>query len=135
MADITGFVEKLRAKDSVGVPVPILQRNGKPYLAADKKTRSTMTLIGSESEEFRQKRDAIWQAAGESTTDDEKAAIRIAVAAAAVKDWAGWEDPNGQVFACTPDNVKALLSLEHILLQVEAGVQRRTDFFDDASSS
>lgn len=123
------------AKDDTGVAIPILQRNGKPYLAADG-SKATITVIGSESTRFRKARTAVYRKSAESPQDDDEinAASRIALAASAVTGWHGWESSNGTPLLCEPKNVEVLLSVEHILAQVEAGIRRSSDFFADGST-
>lgn len=130
MADIQKVVEGQIKGDETGVAIPILQRNGKPYLANDGST-ATITVLGSESKAYRTMRDAIWRKNAEAQTEADTAESRIAIAIGAITDWHGWES-NGAPVPFTADHAKPLLTLEHILLQVEGGIGRRSSFFADA---
>lgn len=124
------------AQDEEGVVVPINGRDDEPYLAADG-SPATITVLGSESKKLRQVRDGQFKRLLKHRGKLEAKDIRenrIELAAAAVVSWSGWT-ANGAPFECTPGNVKALLEHEHILTQVEEGINRHADFFAKSSSS
>ncbi len=132
MADIEQVLEQVQ-QDQTAIAVPILQRDGKPYPAADG-SPATISVIGSESPSYRQKRDAFYRARAKELSEPNQNADRIAVAALGVTDWKGWST-NGTPLECTPENVHRLLGLEHILVQVEAALDRRGSFFSAVSAS
>jgi len=126
------------AKDETGVVVPINQKSGDPYLAANG-TPATVTVVGSESKKYRAARDSISRKMLRGRrTRLEPADLtnnRVEMAAAAVTDWHGWE-AGGKPAPCTPENVKALLmAADHILEQVESGISEHADFFANSSKS
>lgn len=125
------------AKDETGVLVPLFQKNGDPYTAADG-APSTVTVVGSESARYRAaKSDIMRRALNQRRTKLEPADIarnRVDLAVAAVIEWAGWE-AGGKPAACTPDNVRSLMRAEHILEQVEAGISGHADFFSRPSTN
>ena len=133
-------VKELVEQDNEGVAVPIYQPNGDPYLGADGKP-STITVLGSESKAYKAAR-RVQQArlfhaarsgrAGHKTPEEsERDAEELA--ASAVVSWSGWE-ANGEPLPCTPENVKALLAIDHIFDQVNRGIQQHASFFERASA-
>lgn len=126
MANLKDVVKQIQQDDEPRT-VTICDRTGKPYRAADG-TDATLTLVGSESPGYRKRRDDAYRALAELKDEPTPGEVQIAVAACAVVDWHGWEDGK-KALPCTPENVRTLLSLEHILRQVEAAVTRRADFF------
>lgn len=143
MADITQVREQV-AQDEEVIDIPIVQKNGEPFLAKDGTTPATIGVVGSESKRYiaerdRQTKQLIRQnrrrGGNTETTPDELRANRVAMAAAAVVRWNGWES-NGEPWPCEPENVKALLgSSADILEQVEDGIERHARFFALRSAS
>jgi hypothetical protein len=130
-------VAKQVEQDATAKTIKVFDRQGKPYLAPDGKTPATISFIGSESDEYRKMRDDVQRKAAESSIDtiEVAAAARIEIAARAAKSWTGWGKTVDDEPPCTVENVSALLSVEHILHQAEAGIGRRSGPFVDASSS
>lgn len=128
------------AKDEEGVAIPIKQKNGEPYLAADGKTPVTITVLGSESKavrraEARQTRRAV-RGQHQDIDEDTILANRAERCAAAVVAWHGFEDDHGKAIPCTPDNVKTFLTAApHILDQVQRAVDGGVRFFTNASAN
>lgn len=135
MADLTQ-VEASVAQDEQGVVIPIMDKNGDPYLGADGKP-STMTVLGSDAKKVRLASEAIQRRAirmrGRVTPADLKANA-IDAATAAVTAWSGWEDKS-QPLACTPENVRTVLAFDHIRFQVEEGIDGHARFFPSSSKS
>jgi hypothetical protein len=125
------------AQDDTPVTIPIYQKDGDPYLAADG-TPATIDVVGNESKKYRLARLAVQKQMLRSrrtrVEPEDLQRNRIALAAAAVTGWHGWE-ADGKALEASPENVRALLSVEHILDQVEAGVSLHADFFKQNSSS
>lgn len=132
MASITELKAQA-SKDEEAVAVPIYQRNGEPYLGPDGEP-CTISVIGSESAKY--KRDAARAVreivnTGRTATTEE---IRVEKALCAITDWSGWTLGDDETLAePTPENLRTVLSLEHIRNQVEAGIDRRSAFFESAS--
>lgn len=136
MADFAKVQEQIKQDEEV-VDVPIFQKNGQPYLGADG-SQSTIGVLGAESRKAQVARDSLTQRmirsrAGKMTPKDLRQ-NRIDQAAAVVVRWSGWEH-EGKPWPCEPENVKAVLSADHILEQVEEGIARHADFFGNSSSS
>jgi len=130
-------LDKETEQDEEGAAVPIFQRGGDPYLAADG-TPATITVLGSESKKYKAGKRAatkkMLRSYGSHVEPEDVERNAISLAAAAVIDWHGWE-ANGQPVPCTPENVKVLLSRDHILTQVQLGIDRHSSFFAKASVS
>lgn len=129
LKQVTSQIEK----DEEGVVVAITQRNGQPYLAADG-SPSTITVYGSEAPTYKKRRDAFYQELADSAEEADRHANRIALAACTVKAWHGWEGEDGADIPCTVANARGLLSVEHILYQVEKGATQGADFFGASST-
>lgn len=118
-------------RDEEGVPVTILDPMDQPYPAPDG-TECTITVLGSESKRVR---NASIEIARRRTrpgrryqfTPEDAMEFRIELAAAAVVDWHGWE-ANGEPWPCEPENVRELLGVRHILVQVETAIQNHAFF-------
>ena len=132
------------AQDDEVIDVPITKRDGTPYLAADG-SPSTIGVVGIEAVRYREARHQYSKeliAAAQERPEGEKpdesfhavTERRIRFAAGAVMRWHGWES-EGEDWPCTPENIQALLQVEHILLQVESAVAKRARFFGPASKS
>lgn len=134
MADI-GEVQVAAEREAQGAVVPIVKKNGDPYKAKDG-SPSTISVVGSESEQYRKaqmtRQRRRLRSRRTNIEPEDLRADRIAIAAACVTEWHGWEE-NGKPMECTPDNARRLLGYEHILEQVEAGIERHADFFDSNS--
>lgn len=126
--DTTKIAEEV-AHDEIGYPLPIDQKDGDPYLASDD-SPATITITGSDAKKYVHTKGVIQKRYLRAAKLDPADILqnRIDQAAAAVLDWHGWE-ANGQPIECTPANVKALLSANHILEQVEAGIVAHARFF------
>lgn len=129
MAQLGKLKAKVEQEDQARA-VEIFERDGKPVLAADG-SRATITVIGSESREYKSRLQKATRKWGRNGGTDEE--LAIASAAAGVVDWHGWEDEAGAAIPCTPENVKALLSLGFIRAQVQTAINRTTDFFAEES--
>lgn len=130
-----GDIKALVAKDDEGAVIPIYQKDGEPYMAADGKTPATITVVGSESKKYKAAKHAqyrrmqkrVKRGSGDATPEEiERDAIELV--AAAVVGFDGWED-DGKPLVFTPENVKLLLGFDHILDQVQAGIHRHASFF------
>lgn len=126
------------ARDEEGVAIPIHARNGEPYGSSNGEA-VTITVLGSESKRYREASDRLLRRALRSRqrtlTPKELRENRVERAAAAVIEWHGIE-ANGEPWPCEPENVKALLfQSEHILEQVEIGIDGHADFFSRAKPS
>lgn len=134
--DINALKSKV-AQDDTPVTIPIYQKDGDPYLAADG-TPATIDVVGSESKRYKAARTKITKNMLRSrrvrVEPEDLQRNRIAMAAAAVTGWHGWENGN-EPLACTEENIAMLLGIEHVLEQVEAGISAHTDFFKQSSSS
>jgi hypothetical protein len=132
-------IKTLVALEDEGVAIPIYQKNGDPYKGADGQP-STITVVGSESKQYRAARHSQYRRmakrvrSGRSeAAPEEMERDSLELAAAAVVAFSGWEDGTTPL-AFTPENVKLLLSFDHILEQVQGGIQRHASFFDQSST-
>ena len=134
--DLTNLDAEI-AKDETGAVIPINQKNGDAYRAADG-TPATVTVVGSESKRYKDARNLITKRAinlrRQKMDPADLERNRIDLAVAAIIDWSGWEI-GGKVAECTPQNIRQLLRADHILEQVEAGIVGHADFFSTPSSS
>jgi len=123
-------LELLVASDEEGVVITIYQKNGDPYLAKDG-TDSTMTVVGSESKKIKAAKRGMTKRMlkRRRVTLDEMEVERnqIEMAAAAVIDWHGWEKGD-KTLECTSENVRYVLTIDHIREQVEQGRDAHADF-------
>jgi len=132
MADIGKIKKQIAETDDLAVAIPIYDRQGEPHLAAGG-SQATISVLGSESAEYKRRKakaDRAMARGGRNVPLDEQ---RRMWAACGVEAWHGWEDDSGRPLECTNENVKALLTLDYILHQVEAGIRRDGDFFASAS--
>lgn len=130
-------VEQAVKRDEEVVDLTIYDKQGDPYLAADG-SEATIGVLGSESAAYR-KAEArasrrIVKARRTRLKDEDIRVHRIDRATAAVVRWHGWEDGK-KALDCTPENVKRLLAFDHILEQVETGIQEHASFFAASSGS
>lgn len=134
MADFSAIQEASKLDERVA-DIPIYQKNGDPYLAADG-TPATIGVTGSDAKAYKlEKQNVQRELIRQGKKQMEPADIerrRIRMASAAIQRWHGWE-ANGKPFDCTKDNAKALLSIEHILEQVEEGITGHASFFTSAA--
>ncbi len=125
------------AQDDTPVTIPIYQKDGDPYLAADG-TPATIDVVGSESKRYKAARTQITKTMLRSrrarVEPEDLQRNRITMAAAAVTGWHGWEN-GSDALPCSEENIKSLLEVEHILDQVEAGIAAHADFFKQSSNS
>lgn len=123
------------AKDETGAVIPIMKKDGTPYVGIDGK-QSTITVMGNESKAYRAARDTITRRAlQQRRVKLEPADVirnRIDLATAAVTDWSGW-DAGGKNIEPNAENVRKVLGVYHILEQVEDGIDRHADFFAQQS--
>lgn len=136
MADIKE-VEQQIANDEEGAVVPIFQKNGDPYLAADG-SQASVTVVGSESKRYRLARDnatrKMMRRRMSKLEPDDLRKLRVEQASAGVIAWHGWEK-DGKPFPCEPASVELLCRADHILEQIEEGIQKHADFFGKPSPS
>lgn len=136
--DITKIAE-VAAQAEKGAVVQILQADGEtPYRDEVTGNPSTMTIVGAESPRYKAAHNAILRKLMRLKKSENTPELigdnRIDQAAAAVVDWSGWT--SGNVAApCTPENVKAVLKLDHILEQVEEAIRGHARFFTSSSRS
>ncbi len=121
------------AQSEQGATETVYQPSGEPYLAPDGVTPCTFTCVGSESQRIRSARDKqIKRMLRDRRAQVEVADLRrnrVEVATAGLVEWTGWE-AKGQPFACTPENVGALLSsADHLLEQAERIIDGHARFF------
>jgi hypothetical protein len=134
-------VKALVEQDNEGVEVKIEMPNGDFYLGADGNP-STFTVLGSESVKYKEARRAqqrrifkrARQGGGATMTPEESERDAIELAASAVIGFSGWE-ADGEPLPFTPENVKALLAVDHIFDQVNRAIQRHASFFERASAN
>jgi hypothetical protein len=128
----------LTANEDQPARVPIFQKNGDPLTAADGVTQCVVFVLGSDSKPYRREQDAIARAQLRSrkpTLDPEDLKKgRVRAALSAIVGWEGFE-ADGKPAACIPDHVKAVLAVDWILVQVEAGITAHADFFANSSAS
>jgi len=124
-------------QDDTPVTIPIYQKDGDPYLAADG-TPATIDVVGSEAKRYEAARTQITKNMLRSrrtrVEPEDLQRNRITMAAAAVTGWHGWEN-GSEPLPCNEENVRMLLGIEHILDQVEAGIAAHADFFKQSSGS
>lgn len=130
MADIS-TIEAQVAKDEEIADIPIYQKNGDPYLAADG-SPATIGVTGTDAKRYVAMQATIQRRMlNQRRAKLEPADIqrnRIDQASSGVGRWHGWENGD-QPLDATPENVKGLLRVSHILDQVEAGIAAHSDFF------
>lgn len=127
------------AQDENIIDLPIYQKDGQPYLAADGVTPSTIGIFGSESKSIHDAKQAIQRVflASPKTRLDPSDVFenRVALAAAGVARLTGWEGDDDQPMPYSRENAVVLISsADHILEQVEEGIKRHAAVFKTASS-
>lgn len=136
MADLQQAQEQIEAQETP-VAIPIFKPNGEPYEAPDG-TQCTISVLGSESKKARQADDInarrILQAQRRRLEPADIRRNQLEKAAALVTDFHGWEE-NGAPLEFNKDNVRKLLAFDHILDQVQRGINAHADFFTTASQT
>ena len=134
-----GKLDAVIALDEQEVDVTIYQKNGEPYTAPDGKTPCTITVVGEESKRVTDADTATQRRMLHQRSQRLQPADilfnRIFRASAAVTKWAGWTSGPDTLAECTPENVRKLLRVPHILSQVEAAVSGHADFFKPRSET
>lgn len=126
--ELSSLTDVITADDEP-LEITILDRNRKPIPGLDG-TPIVVRVLGSESKTYKRKRNAAVRKLVQAGASDEE--ITIASAAAAIVDWKG-PAQNGKPAELTPENLKAFLSVEFILGQIQAGQLRKSSFFGDDS--
>lgn len=130
-------IDRVLADEERKATVTIYQRDGEPYLALDG-SKSTFTVVGSESKSVRAARAALQKRLLNSRriklTPADIRRNRIDTAAAGVTDWHGWDD-NGKDVPFSAERVSDVLRLEHILEQAETAIAEHADFFAKPSET
>ncbi len=129
-------MEARRQHHNEGAVLEIYDELGELYVNS-KKEKGTITVVGAESKLYKAGKHASYRrmqkrvkATGRADTppeEVEREAVDLAVAA--VIGIAGWETADGQPIPFTPESVRVLLSFDHILEQVNAGIHRHASFF------
>jgi hypothetical protein len=134
-----GQIKQELAQDEETVTFTVYDKADEPYLGSDRKP-ATISVVGSDAKRYTDARQSIQRAAlrthGKPTPDETIQRIRdnrIALAAAAITGWSGWES-DGQPFPCTPENAAVLLSANHILEQVENAIGKHATLFTKRSA-
>lgn len=134
MADLRQAQEQVEAQENP-VEVPIYKPNGEPYEAPDG-TQCTISVLGSESKQARRADDInarrILRAQRRKLEPDDIRRNQLEKATALVTGFHGWEE-DGQPLEFSKDNVRKLLAYDHILDQVQTGIDAHADFFTTAS--
>ena len=130
-------IEAARKQEDEVVEVPIYDRAGEPYTAKGGE-QATIGVVGKESTEYRKaearRTRALLKARRAQRTEQDVLNGRIDLAGACVKRWSGWED-GGKEWPCTPENVAELLTVPHILEQIEDAIEGHQRFFRSASGT
>lgn len=126
--ELSSLTDVITADDEP-LEITILDRNRKPIPGLDG-TPMVVGVLGSESKTYKRKRNASLKKLVQNGATDEE--INVASAAAAIVYWRGPAD-GGKPAELTPENLKAFLSVEFILGQVQAGQLRKASFFGDDS--
>lgn len=129
--DINKAIDSVIETDDEGVIVPLVDREGEPYLQADGKP-VTMTVLGEESApvkrvDARHTRHAI-RGGGQKVADEADKRL-VERAASAIVAWNGVDDETGAPMPFTPENVKHILRAPWILMTVIHAMRERSDFF------
>lgn len=126
------LLQQVAKSDETVVDVTIRDRSGAPYLAKDG-TPATIGVVGSESKTYKDRKTKADRAAAKSGANVTMDELRRSYAVGGVVRWHGWED-GAKELECSADNVRVVLSLDHILHQVEAGIRRDADFLGSPSA-
>jgi hypothetical protein len=131
-------VSQVVAESERVATITIYQPNDEPYRGADGE-EATLSFTGSESKAYRHAREIIQRRTlRKQQTKLEPADIlrnQVDLASAVVTGWSGWEDDNGQPAAFSRDGVRQLLQAEHILSQLQEGINRHASFFGAPSET
>jgi hypothetical protein len=118
--------------------ITIYQPDNEPYRASDG-SECTITFTSAESKAYRRAREIVQRRALRSkkanVEPDEILRNRVDLAAAPVVRWHGWEGDDDTAAPCTIENVRELLAVEHILTQLEQGINAHASFFTNNSPS
>jgi hypothetical protein len=127
-------LKALREREDEGVVIAIYDKRGDAYTGVDGQP-ATITVVGSESKKYKDAKHAQYRRmakrvrSGRSEpSPEELERDAVELAAAAVIGFDGWE-ADGKPLAFTPENVRLLLSFDHILEQVQGGIVRHASFF------
>lgn len=116
----------------------IYQPDGEPYRSKSGE-ECTLSFTGSESKAYRIERERIQRRSlNRRQTKVDPADIlknRVDLAAAPLTGWTGWEDDDDEPAAFSKEGAKGLLEVEHILTQLEAGIEAHASFFGKPSST
>lgn len=133
-------LQELVDRENEGIEVTIYDKSGSAYKATDG-SDVTVTVVGSESKAYRdaqrrQQRKLIKRARvrGSEISPEELESDAIELAASAIVKWHGWES-GGKPLAFTPENAKAILSVQHIFDQVNGAIQGHAAFFERSSGN
>lgn len=129
-------IEAEIAQDENIVDIPIYQKNGEQYTAKDG-TPSTIGIVGSDSKSVKAARNTVQRRMlrlGRKAEPADLLKNRLIIAKAAGRRWTGWELGDTPA-PYSEDNLAKLLTAEHILAQVEAGIDGHADFFSAASTT
>lgn len=136
MAELEQARQQVEAQETP-VAVPIFRPDGEPYEAPDG-TQCTISVLGAESKQAQRADDInarrILRAQRRKLEPADLRRNKIEKAAALVTAFHGWEE-DGQPLEFNRDNVRKLLAFEHILDQVETGINAHADFFSNASGT
>jgi len=132
--DINAAIDSVVETDAEGVIVPLVDREGEPYLQPNGKP-VTMTVLGEESPAMKRFDDRLARRLSRGKqAEDDKAQNLIARMATAVTAWDGVDDENGKPLPFTLDNVKHVLRASWILMTVYHATRERSDFFGSSST-
>lgn len=136
MADFNDVQTEV-AQDEEIVDVPIFKKDGTPFLAPDGETQCTIGVRGGDAKKVRAAREAnqrkLLRDRRAKLTPEDVRANRVSVVTAAIARWSGWTN-GGDAFECTPENVRTMLAVDHILDQVEEGIADHAGFFAKSST-
>ena len=135
MADIGKLAQETKTDDEA-VEVKIVDRNGEPYLGADKKP-ATFSIVGEYSAAYRaneKKLTARRMKEGPPDDPDELDERWAQQIACGIVGWSGWEDATGKPVAFSQKNVVALLlQAPWIAKQANKAIAGHASFFGKRS--
>lgn len=130
-------IEGVLERQEEGAVIEIMQPSGDPYVGLDGAT-ATITVVGSESKQYRASEMAesrkLLKGGRAKLTPEQLRSQRINKAASAVVEWSGWDDGKKDL-PCTLEHVKDVIRHEHILRQVEAGIDDHAGFSGRSSTT
>ena len=127
--DVSKIDEEI-AHDEDSVAIPINKKNGDPYVGANGED-ATISVTGVDAKKYKKVRDRIQKKNLNRSGKMETAELmknRVDLAVAGSTGWSGWE-ANGASWEFNDENLRTLISKEHILEQVERGIKNHADFF------